>query len=49
MFENRLLDRFTRVHPAVPLLLFVPAIAVLFITGAGRVGALEAIGLAVAG
>jgi len=49
MFENRLLDRFTRVHPVVPVLLFVPVIAVLFITGAGRVGALEAIGLAVAG
>ena len=49
MFQNRLLDRFTRVHPVVPVLLFVPAILVLFVTGAGRVGALEAIGLAVAG
>jgi|SRR5579863_2079253 dihydroceramide fatty acyl 2-hydroxylase len=29
MFESRLLDRFTRVHPAVPPLLFLPAIAVL--------------------
>ena len=28
MFESRLLDRFTRVHPAVPPLLFLPAIAV---------------------
>jgi dihydroceramide fatty acyl 2-hydroxylase len=49
MFDNRVIDRFTRVHPAVPVLLFVPAIAVLFITGAGRVGALEAVGLALAG
>jgi dihydroceramide fatty acyl 2-hydroxylase len=49
MFDNPVMDRFTRVHPAVPVLLFVPAIAVLFITGAGRVGALEAVGLALAG
>ncbi|MBI5104782.1 MAG: sterol desaturase family protein [Solirubrobacterales bacterium] len=49
MFESRFLDRFTRVHPVVPVLLFVPAIAVLFITGAGRLGAGEAILLAVAG
>ena len=49
MFESRLLDRFTRVHPAIPVLLFLPAIGVLLITGAGRVGALEAIGLACAG
>jgi dihydroceramide fatty acyl 2-hydroxylase len=49
MFDNPVIDRFTRVHPAVPVLLFVPVIAVLFITGAGRVGALEAVGLALAG
>jgi dihydroceramide fatty acyl 2-hydroxylase len=49
MFESRFLDRFTRVHPVVPVLLFLPAIAVLLVTGAGRIGALEAIGLALAG
>jgi sterol desaturase/sphingolipid hydroxylase (fatty acid hydroxylase superfamily) len=49
MFESRLLDRFTRVHPAVPVLLFVPAIAVLVVTGVGRLGAVEALALGVAG
>jgi dihydroceramide fatty acyl 2-hydroxylase len=49
MFENRFLDRFTRVHPAVPVLLFLPVIAILLITGVGRVGPLEAIGLTLAG
>ena len=33
MFENDLLDRFTRVHPIVPVLLFAPAIAVLAYMG----------------
>jgi dihydroceramide fatty acyl 2-hydroxylase len=37
MFESRLLDRFTRVHPAVPVLLYAPVIALLAITGLGRV------------
>jgi sterol desaturase/sphingolipid hydroxylase (fatty acid hydroxylase superfamily) len=49
MFENRLLDRFTRVHPSVPPLLFGPVIAVLLVTGVGRVGALNGLLLAVAG
>ena len=30
MFDSDLLDRLSRVHPAVPLVIFVPAIAVLF-------------------
>ena len=30
MFESGLLDRFTRVHPAVPVLIYLPVIAVLF-------------------
>ncbi len=34
MFESDFLDRFTRVHPIVPVLIFVPAIALLAITGA---------------
>ena len=33
MFENDLLDRFTRVHPIVPVLLFAPAIAILAYMG----------------
>jgi dihydroceramide fatty acyl 2-hydroxylase len=49
MFDSRFLDRFTRVHPVVPVLIFLPVIAVLFVTGAGRLGALDAVLLAVAG
>ena len=50
MFENRFLDRFTRVHPVVPLLIYVPVIALLFEYGvlgvlAGTVGSVGAMGL----
>jgi dihydroceramide fatty acyl 2-hydroxylase len=31
MFESRLLDAFSRVHPAVPAIIFSPAIALLFV------------------
>jgi sterol desaturase/sphingolipid hydroxylase (fatty acid hydroxylase superfamily) len=33
MFESDLLDRLSRVHPAVPPILFVPAIVVLLVEG----------------
>jgi sterol desaturase/sphingolipid hydroxylase (fatty acid hydroxylase superfamily) len=33
MFETRWLDRLTRVHPIVPVLVFVPAIVILFALG----------------
>jgi sterol desaturase/sphingolipid hydroxylase (fatty acid hydroxylase superfamily) len=33
MFDNELLDRFSRVHPAVPPILFVPAIVALLVEG----------------
>ena len=49
MFESRLLDRFTRVHPAVPPLLFGPVITYMLIDGIERVGTLNAIPLAVGG
>src|SRR4051812_19686999 len=49
MFSSGLLDRFTRVHPIVPVLIFAPAIAVLFALGAVRVGLPGAAGLAVGG
>ncbi|HEX8102505.1 MAG TPA: sterol desaturase family protein [Solirubrobacteraceae bacterium] len=38
MFESPVLDFFTRVHPIVPVLIFVPAIVVLAVTGLGRTG-----------
>ncbi len=49
MFASPLLDRFTRVHPAVPVLIYAPVIAVLFVTGAQRLGLLTALGLALGG
>jgi len=39
MFENRLLDRLSRVHPATPLVIYVPIIAVLLAVAAGRMAA----------
>ena len=39
MFENDFLDRFTRVHPVVPVVLFAPAIAILAYMGANNRGA----------
>jgi sterol desaturase/sphingolipid hydroxylase (fatty acid hydroxylase superfamily) len=49
MFDSRLLDRFTRVHPAVPPLLFGPVITYMLIDGTDRVGAGAAVGLAIGG
>jgi dihydroceramide fatty acyl 2-hydroxylase len=49
MFRSSLLDRFTRVHPAVPVLIYLPVISILFITGAERLGLPAAAGLAVGG
>jgi sterol desaturase/sphingolipid hydroxylase (fatty acid hydroxylase superfamily) len=44
MFDNDFLDRFTRVHPLVPVVLYVPVILILGLTGAERAGATAAIG-----
>jgi sterol desaturase/sphingolipid hydroxylase (fatty acid hydroxylase superfamily) len=50
MFDNRLLDKLSRVHPAVPVVIFVPAIAVLLGLGIDAgVGAFGVVGLFVAG
>ncbi len=50
MFESDLLDRLSRVHPMVPPLIFVPAIVVLFVTGArGEPTTLQVVGLVAAG
>ena len=37
LFRSRTLDRLTRVHPAVPPLIFLPAIVVLAVYGAGDI------------
>jgi dihydroceramide fatty acyl 2-hydroxylase len=49
MFESELLDKLSRVHPAVPVFIFVPAIAVLLVLAAGQVAALAIVGLFVGG
>jgi dihydroceramide fatty acyl 2-hydroxylase len=41
MFHSDLLDRLSRVHPVVPLVIFIPAIAVLFALGQEGKGPLE--------
>ncbi len=43
MFDSPLLDRFTRVHPAVPVALFVPVVLWLAVAGFERAGAFEAV------
>jgi dihydroceramide fatty acyl 2-hydroxylase len=49
MFESRLLDFFSRVHPAVPLLLFVPVVGVMAAWSLAQVTVAATAGLAVAG
>jgi sterol desaturase/sphingolipid hydroxylase (fatty acid hydroxylase superfamily) len=49
MFESDLLDRFSRVHHSVPVILFLPAIVLLAISGAGKLGAGETLAWGVGG
>jgi dihydroceramide fatty acyl 2-hydroxylase len=49
MFENRVLDRFTRVHPAVPVIIFVPAIVLLTFEGFLHNSVAAAVALVAAG
>ncbi|GAC1324096.1 MAG: hypothetical protein NVSMB25_21220 [Thermoleophilaceae bacterium] len=49
MFESDLLDRLSRVHPAVPVVIFLPAITVLTVLAATRTGILALLGLALGG
>jgi len=49
MFESRVLDALSRVHPAVPILIFGPVIALMEAWGLQRVSWVLAIGLGVAG
>src|SRR4051812_32354413 len=49
MFERRWLDRFTRVHPAVPALVFVPIVGIMVVVAAGRIGLGALLGLLVCG
>jgi dihydroceramide fatty acyl 2-hydroxylase len=49
MFDSPLLDRFTRVHPAVPVVMYAPVITVLFVLGVERAGFWNAVGLVIGG
>jgi dihydroceramide fatty acyl 2-hydroxylase len=49
MFKSGLLDKFTRVHHLVPVVIFGPAIAVLFAFGVDRVGLWPAFAYAIGG
>ena len=49
MFDSELLDRLSRVHPSVPVILFVPAIAILFAFGQRGTPALEVVALVAGG
>lgn len=49
MFESRMLDAFSRVHPSVPILIFMPVIVALMVWELSFVGALVTLGLLVVG
>jgi dihydroceramide fatty acyl 2-hydroxylase len=50
LFQSRFLDFFSRIHPAVPALIYIPIITVLLVAGArANQGALELVGLWLAG
>jgi sterol desaturase/sphingolipid hydroxylase (fatty acid hydroxylase superfamily) len=49
MFESRTLDALTRIHPAVPILIFLPAIVLLGVWGLSKVSAAGFVGLFAAG
>ncbi len=49
MFESRILDALSRVHPAVPALIFGPAIVALFVWSLSTVTLLATLGLVVGG
>jgi hypothetical protein len=49
MFESRVLDSLSRVHPAVPVIIFVPVIVVLAAWGLQTLSILVAVALAAAG
>ncbi len=49
MFDSDLLDRLSRVHPIVPVIIFVPAITLLFLSGAWSMSPLPVIAYAAGG
>jgi dihydroceramide fatty acyl 2-hydroxylase len=49
MFDNPVLDKLSRVHPAVPVVVFAPVIVVLAVLGVERSGPLGAVALVAGG
>jgi dihydroceramide fatty acyl 2-hydroxylase len=49
MFDSRVLDALSRVHPTVPVIIFVPAIVAMAAWGLEKVSVIAAIGLAAGG
>ena len=49
MFESRLLDRFTRVHPMVPVVIYAPVIVVMLVLAVQRDGWWATLGFALVG
>jgi len=49
MFDNRWLDKLSRVHPATPLVIYGPVIATLIVLGAQEMSALGVIGAVLGG
>ena len=49
MFQSRLLDKFTRVHPAVPVLIYGPVIVLLLVFSVTRDGWWDMLGLVLIG
>jgi dihydroceramide fatty acyl 2-hydroxylase len=49
MFESDFLDRLSRVHHLVPVFIFAPAVAVLFVLGAHETTTLQAVALVLGG
>jgi dihydroceramide fatty acyl 2-hydroxylase len=49
MFQSRLLDRFTRVHPMVPVLIYAPVIVVMLVLAVQRDGWPATLGLVLVG
>jgi dihydroceramide fatty acyl 2-hydroxylase len=49
MFQSRLLDRFTRVHPVVPVLIYAPVIVVMLVLAVQRDGWWDTLGLVLVG
>jgi dihydroceramide fatty acyl 2-hydroxylase len=49
MFQSRLLDRFTRVHPVVPVIIYAPVIVVMLVLAVQREGWPATLGLVLVG